>query len=208
MIVSGPDRAARRTTWPPRRVTVAALATAIYGLAIGIPTGVVPSPLYTRMTSVLWWNIPIWATSAVLAGLLTATYIRRPADDSPRSGTAAASGGGLLAALSVGCPVCNKLVVALLGASGAMSIWALAQPVLGLLSVLGLAWVLRKRLTSEYACSIGASRPVPVVSDSGQLPPSAEAWARLSYAPQPPSVTGRTIDGLAATTAGAIPQTD
>lgn len=208
MTVPGPDPATRLKTWPPRRVAVAVLTTAVYGVLVGVPTGVVPSPLYTRMTPVLWWNIPIWAISAVLAGLLTATYIRRPGDDFSRSGAAAASGGGLLAALSVGCPVCNKLVVATLGVSGATSIWAPAQPVLGLLSILGLAWVLRNRLTSDYVCSVRTDRSVPVLSDSGQLPPTPQAWGPLASAPQPPPATDGRADGLAATTAGVTPQAD
>lgn len=40
----------------------------------------------------------------------------------PRSGLGSASGSSLVAALAVGCPVCNKLVVAALGVSGALNI--------------------------------------------------------------------------------------
>jgi len=37
--------------------------------------------------------------------------------------------------LAIGCPVCNKLVVGLLGVSGALSVWAPIQPALAVLSV-------------------------------------------------------------------------
>ena len=145
-----------RRQWPTRRVWTALAAAAGLAVAVGVPTGIVPTALYTRMTPVLWWNYPIWAVTAVLGGLIVATYIRRPGDRRPRSGAGAASGGGLLTAFAVGCPVCNKLVVAALGVSGALTIWAPIQPVLGLLSVAGLAWLLRRRLRNEFAC------PAPV----------------------------------------------
>ncbi|MFJ9011629.1 hypothetical protein [Streptomyces canus] len=86
-------------TWPLRRWLVAAAVTALAALAIGVPTGVIPTPFYTRMTPVLWWNYPVWAISSVLEGLLVATYVRMPpaapavAVDSPMAairGTAAA----------------------------------------------------------------------------------------------------------------------
>ena len=147
-----------RHLWPPRRIGAAAVATLVFALAVGVPTGVLPTPLYTRMTPVVWWNYPVWAGTAALGGLVVATYIRRPGDSAPRSGAGAASGGGLLAAFAVGCPVCNKLVVAALGASGAMSIWAPLQPVLGVLSMVGLGWALRRRLKNDYACSITGER--------------------------------------------------
>ena len=150
-----------RLPWPPRRIGTAVVAGTVYALAVGIPTGVVPSSLYTRMTPVQWWNYPVWAISAVLGGLVVATYVRRPGDPSPRSGAGQASGGGLLAAFAVGCPVCNKLVVAAIGVSGAMTIWAPIQPLLGIVSILGLAWALRRRVRSGYACSVGGRQPSP-----------------------------------------------
>lgn len=55
-------------------------------------------------------------------------------------------GSGLATVLAVGCPVCNKLVVALLGASGALSWFAPIQPALGALSGILLLVALRQRL--------------------------------------------------------------
>ncbi|KAF5999195.1 hypothetical protein [Streptomyces sp. WAC00263] len=62
--------------WPLRRWLVAAAVTVLAALVIGVPTGVIPTPFYTRMTPVLWWNYPVWAISSVLEGLLVATYVR------------------------------------------------------------------------------------------------------------------------------------
>jgi len=62
--------------WPLRRWLMAAAVTVLAALVIGVPTGVIPTPFYTRMTPVLWWNYPVWAISSVLEGLLVATYMR------------------------------------------------------------------------------------------------------------------------------------
>ena len=148
-----------RLHWPLRRVAAAGLAAVTFALAVGIPTSVVPTSLYTRMTPVAWWNYGVWGTTAVLGGLVVATYIRRPEDRTPRNGVAAASGGGLLAAFAVGCPVCNKVVVAALGVSGALTIWAPLQPVIAVASIGVLGWALRSRLRSEFACSMATDQP-------------------------------------------------
>lgn len=48
--------------------------------------------------------------------------------------------GSLLSFLAVGCPVCNKLMVLALGASGAITYFQPAQPWIGALSVALLAY--------------------------------------------------------------------
>lgn len=143
-------------SWPPRRWLAAALGAAVVALAAGVPTDVVPTSLFTRMTPVQWWNYPILTATALLGGLVVATYVRTPADP---GGAGKAAGGGLLSALAIGCPVCNKLVVLALGFSGALTIWAPLQPVLGLASLALLGWALRTRLAVERACPVPA-RPL------------------------------------------------
>lgn len=59
--------------------------------------------------------------------------------------------------LAIGCPVCNKIALLLLGASGALSVWAPIQPVLGAISLALLvgtvAWRLRLRATGA-TCAV------------------------------------------------------
>ncbi|WP_222947536.1 hypothetical protein [Micromonospora aurantiaca (nom. illeg.)] len=140
-------------SWPPRRWLAALAGAALFTLAAGIPTDVVPTPLFTRMTPVQWWNYPILIATAVLGGLLIATYVRAPA---AAAGMGKTAGGGLLSALAIGCPVCNKLVVFALGFSGALTIWAPLQPALGIVSIALLGWTLRTRLATERACPVPA----------------------------------------------------
>ncbi|WP_328690292.1 hypothetical protein OHA74_14085 [Streptomyces phaeochromogenes] len=147
-------------TWPARRWMVAAAVTVIAALVIGVPTGVVPTPFYTRMTPVLWWNYPVWLVSSVLEGLLVATYVRIGPADVPAAGpperprTARALGAGLLSAFAVGCPICNKLVVLAIGVSGALSYFAPLQPVLAAASVALLVHVLVRRLRTANVCAV------------------------------------------------------
>lgn len=138
--------------WPVRRWIAAAAGTLLTAVLIGLPTALVPNSFFTRMTPVTWWSWPIWAVSAVLGGLVLATYVGTP--DSAGRGGGAGAGGGLLSALAVGCPVCNKVIVALLGFAGALQWWAPLQPLLGVTSVVLLVWALRTRLRTERACPV------------------------------------------------------
>lgn len=130
--------------WPARRWLAAAVVALAVALVTGIPTDLVPTSLYRRMTPIPWWSWPLWAATAALAGLLAATYVRRPVGEGRV--VAPSVGGGVMSFLAVGCPICNKLVVAALGVSGALSYFAPIQPLLGVAGVVLLGYTLRRRL--------------------------------------------------------------
>ena len=139
--------------WGPRRWTTAGGAAVATALAIGIPTDVIPNPVFGRPVEVTWWAPAVLAITAVLGGLLLATYVRQP--DIEVDTTARAAGvGGLLGYFAVGCPVCNKLVVIALGTTGALELFAPIQPLLAVASVVVLAVALRARLRGEVACPV------------------------------------------------------
>ncbi len=126
-------------------------------LLIGIPTDVIPNPVFGRPVPVTWWSYPTLAITAVLGGLLAATYVRATADAAAASDEIDAptrNGGiaGLLSFFAVGCPVCNKLVIVALGATGARQWFEPVQPVLAVGSIVLLAWALRARLRSADSC--------------------------------------------------------
>lgn len=126
---------------------------------LGMPTGLIPTPYYTRMTAALGWNYPVWIVSSMLAGLTLATYYRpRSLVSGRRSGLTA---GGLLTVFAVGCPSCNSLVVAALGTSGALSIWAPLQPVVALMAVALMLYAAGRRLRAESNCVITAQVNTP-----------------------------------------------
>ena len=140
-------------TWPARRWVAAALAAMTTALIIGVPTVLIPTPVFARSVPVQWWSYPVLAATAVLSGLIFATYIRTSAEPTRRQ-MRISFGGGMLSMFAVGCPACNKIAVILLGMSGALNLWAPLQPVLGVASVGLLAWALWRRLAGERACPV------------------------------------------------------
>ena len=137
--------------WPPRRWAAAVLAGVGTALLVGVPTAVLPNAFFARMTPVLWWNYPVWVVTAALVGLTVATFVRAVPGGSARTGRV--TGGGLLSAFAVGCPVCNKLVVAALGTSGALTIWAPLQPAIALAALALLGSTFLRRLRGELLCA-------------------------------------------------------
>ncbi len=125
-------------------------------LAVGIPTDVIPNPVFGRPVEVTWWSYPSLVITAILGGLLIATYVREPHATADELDRPARTGGigGMLSFFAVGCPTCNKLVVVALGSSGALDWFAPMQPILAVLSIGLLGWALRARLRSATVCSI------------------------------------------------------
>lgn len=137
----------------PRFLLGAVLGTTFVAVAIGVPTDVLPNPWFTRMTPATTSNYIFWVASSVLTGALLATYLL-PRVKRNRI-AAAGAGSGYLGVLAVGCPVCNKLIVSLLGVSGAFNYFAPIQPLLGAagLALAALALAIRLR-GARRACNI------------------------------------------------------
>jgi len=112
---------------------------------IGIPAAIFENPFFVRMTPVRPQDYVYWLITAALSGLIAGTFtLRRSSVCQGR----ALSGGGL-SYLAVACPICNKIVVLLLGVSGALTFFEPAQFFLGLASVLLLGWALLLRLRAS-----------------------------------------------------------
>lgn len=110
--------------------------TVFVALLTGIPTDVVPNDWYTRMTPVEGYAVPVWATVSVLSGILAASlWGVRTAVCPTRGSGAFGSLGAAFSWLAIGCPLCNKLVILAIGASGALTFFAPLQPWLAALSV-------------------------------------------------------------------------
>lgn len=135
---------------------VAAAAGIATLLVVGAVTAIVDNPLFVRMTPVRGQDYAIWLASALFMGLIAGTFIGQ----TPARHEGKAISGGLLSVLAVGCPICNKLVVLLLGVSGALTVFGPAQLYLGVLSVALLAWTFRLRVRALVrTCPAPASRP-------------------------------------------------
>ena len=141
-----------------RRRWLAALGGTLGSLVVlGVPTDLVPNPVFGRQVEAPWWAWPALLATSLLSGLLFATYVREegpgvePLDDvAGRRGAA----GGILAFFAVGCPVCNKIVLVALGYTGALRWFAPVQPYLGAIALVVLTWALRARLRGQVACPV------------------------------------------------------
>jgi hypothetical protein len=129
-------------------------------VAFGVVAAIIPNPVFGRSVPPTASSILIWIASAPLMGLVAATYggPAVPATGGPvplaelgpvHEGTTLGSIAGFGAFLAIGCPVCNKIALVLLGTSGAMSVYAPIQPYIGVVSltllVVTFAWRLRLR---------------------------------------------------------------
>jgi hypothetical protein len=131
-------------------------------VVIAVPTDLVDTPVFSREVPPTWWSWPALLASAVLAGLLSATYVREPGSggepaDDGRSRVWGGAG-GLLTFFAVGCPVCNKLVLLALGTSGALTYFEPVQPALSALAIGLLGWALWRRLEVQSACTVVGGR--------------------------------------------------
>src|SRR5690625_7529669 len=105
-------------------------------------------------------------------GLLIATYVNRfrgmndmmgedggaAGDKGSRIGVV----GGAIAWFAIGCPVCNKIVLLLLGASGAMTWFAPLQPFLAAAALILTTIALAVCLRAQVSCPL----PTPRIAQS------------------------------------------
>lgn len=151
-----------RTTWL-RAAAVAAIAAVV----IAVPADLIENPVFGRPIAPKPIDYIILAVTAGLIGLTLA--IRPPrSEDSERQETRTMVG-GFVSFLAVGCPVCNQLVVALVGTSGALSWWAPVQPVVGLVAVGLLLYTLRMRLRTYRLTACPLPGPTPETEAAGQV---------------------------------------
>ena len=130
-------------------------------LIVALPTAVIPNPIFGRAIGVTWWSYPVVVITGILGGMLIATYVRPTGTSLPstekidresKMGVA----GAAITFFAVGCPVCNKLVLLALGASGAISWFAPIQPFLAVASVVLMAIALVVRLRNQVTCRVNS----------------------------------------------------
>ena len=168
-----------------RFVARASAWSAVALLAFGLVAAIIPNPVFGRSIPPQPFAIAVWLASAPMMGLIAATYglpgrvaaaamapiplgpgtpvpLGRGVAAEPAartSGSTAATVGSVAAFLAIGCPLCNKIALLLLGASGALSVFAPLQPVIGAASLVLLAGTLAWRL---HLVASGGTCAVPV----------------------------------------------
>ena len=142
--------------WTSWHFTVAALAGIATYFLLGIPTDVVNNRVFGRSIDATPWSMPVLIATAILSGLLAATYVGVSVFDSAaKMGTI----GGALSFFAIGCPVCNKLVLIALGTTGAINYFGPIQPYLAFVGLLLLLWAFLRRLKNASTCAIAPMIP-------------------------------------------------
>ena len=128
----------------------------VAAVLIAVPSDLIDTPLFGRPVDTRAIDYLILAVTAALIGLIFA--IRVPQDEVSEKQDTRTVWGGFVSFLAVGCPVCNQLVVGLVGTSGALSWWSPVQPFVGLAAAAILVWTLRYRLRTYelVACPVPA----------------------------------------------------
>lgn len=141
---------------PPKTWLRAIPIAAIAAVVIAIPSDLIDNPVFGRPIASKSIDYVLLAITAGLIGVILA--IRpEPSALTERQETRTIVG-GFVSFLAVGCPVCNQLVVALVGTSGALGWWAPVQPIVGLVAIALLLYTLRMRLRTYRLTAC----PVPV----------------------------------------------
>lgn len=145
---------AELATWPARRWLFAVGTAIATVLVVGIPTAMIPNPVFGREIPPTVWSWPVLIITSLLAGLVAATYVaRKDTADRERGGKLGAAG-AFMTFFAVGCPVCNKLVLLALGYTGALQFFAPVQPFLAGASIVLLAVAFVLRVRRERTCPI------------------------------------------------------
>lgn len=150
----------RDTSWWVRPVFVGVAAALGTASLFGIPTDVVANPWFERKVPARSFELIVLVALSLIAGAIASTYATQSTGDvsARRAGVAS----GVVGWFAVSCPLCNPVVVALLGASGATGAFARVQPAIGALAVAlaASALVLRVRAMRRGACRIDSRRPL------------------------------------------------
>ncbi len=148
MVQVVPEGGGLRSLLRSPRFWLVAAGGALLSLAVlGIPSAIIPNPIFGRTVPTRVSDVLIWLASAPLIGLTLATYVTRPhRSDHGHDGELRVGLGSLAVFFAIGCPVCNKLVLLALGTSGALTIFAPIQPVIGVVSLGFLGATLAYRL--------------------------------------------------------------
>jgi hypothetical protein len=154
-----------RPRWLARALSIGILAGAGTALVIGLSTDVIANRWFSRQIPVRPFDVAVLVALSVITGALAATH--GLAESSGVADRRAGLGAGFLGWFAVSCPVCNKLVVALVGVSGATGVVEPLQPALGVLAVAVAAGALVVRVR---AIRRGACRLPPVGSPTDPRP--------------------------------------
>jgi hypothetical protein len=147
---------------PRPHLPTALVASVATFLLIGIPTDIVPNPVFGREVPVRAWEPAVLVVTSLLTGLWFGLQRGGRSLTAERADSnAPALGAAGLAYFAVACPVCNKIVLLALGTSGALGVWQPLQPWLAGISLVALLgsvlYAARRRPCADGVCRVEGS---------------------------------------------------
>lgn len=138
--------------WSPGQRRLAVAVSVFAFLVIGEIGETLPPESAGRVYPVEWWNWVTLVASAMLIGLIAATFVV----PGGRRGLASAGSGsaGTVAAIVMACPVCSPLAIPLLGTGGLLAFLVPDRGWVALASVALLALTLLLRLRASTTCAV------------------------------------------------------
>jgi hypothetical protein len=125
---------------------------------LGLSADLIANPWFERRVPVHTFDWVVLVTISVLTGALVGTYFLGQAS---MVGTELGVGSGVTAWFAVSCPLCNKVVLLLLGTSGAASLFEPIQPLLGAFAVALALVALRVRVRMLLSATCPLPTPPP-----------------------------------------------
>lgn len=104
----------------------------LFFFVFGIVTVLLPNQLFSRMTPINILDYIFLTSSSILLGAYVGVHYYKK--NTVRKCDAAATTGGIGSFLAFACPVCNKLLVFLFGATALMTYFEPYRPILGFVS--------------------------------------------------------------------------
>lgn len=123
-----------------KEVAKVVLLTILMFTVFGAVTGVYQNPFFQRMTPLYWFDYVFLSLESVLLGLFFGV-------NATICATKSASIGGVFGFLGFACPVCNKLLLFLLGSGFLLTYFEPIRPFVGILGVLLMGFAVYKKLS-------------------------------------------------------------
>lgn len=109
-------------------------------MALGIPTALIPSGIYIRMIEVTIFDYFFLLATSMLIGIYIGLWSYKK--ESGHYGKKYLIGGSASSFFAVSCPLCNILLVSLIGVSSVMIFIEPLRPVLGVTGLLVLGYLI------------------------------------------------------------------
>lgn len=128
----------------------------VFFIIMGIPTALVPNPLiqYTRMIEATGLDYFFLATTSIMLAALISLKLYFKSEKQVGAKELAGGGAGFIA---FSCPICNVLLVALLGGATIMTFIEPLRPILGMVSIAILGYLIYNTLQCRDCNATGAT---------------------------------------------------